>query len=76
MEINKAMKLLLETSKNYKSVSVRAARFFFVSNDLIKLNPMYQFTHEWFLGYFKQLLSRIVQSEHMNTKKEEQVRDL
>ena len=53
MEINKAMKLLLETSKNYKPVSVRAARFFFVSNDLIKLNPMYQFTHSWFLSYFK-----------------------
>ena len=41
MLINNAMKQLMSTSKIYKPVSLRAARFFFVANDLVKLNHMY-----------------------------------
>ena len=56
MEINNSMKLLMATSKLYKPVSQRASKFFFVANDLVKLNNMYQFTHEWFIGFFRQLV--------------------
>ena len=76
LEINKAMKMLLETSKHYKPVSMRAARFFFVSNDLVKLNSMYQFTHEWFLGFFKKLLGSLILTEDLRAKKDDQVREL
>ena len=38
LEIQNSMKLLMETSKLYRPVSARAAKFFFVANDLVKLN--------------------------------------
>ena len=76
LEINKAMKLLLEVSKSYKPVSMRAARFFFVSNDLVKLNSMYQFTHEWFLGFVKKLLQSAVALDDPRVKKDDHVRYL
>ena len=41
LEIQNSMKLLMETSKLYRPVSARAAKFFFVANDLVKLNNMY-----------------------------------
>ena len=55
---------------------MRAARFFFVSNDLVKLNSMYQFTHEWFLGFFKKLLQKEFMLDDPRLKKEDQVRYL
>ena len=52
MEIKNAMTTLMRTSKIYKSISVRAAKFFYLIADLVKLNNMYQFTHEWFFDFF------------------------
>ena len=49
LEINNAMKILMNTSKVYKPLSMRAAKYFFLVNDLVKLNELYQFTHEWFI---------------------------
>ena len=58
MEIKNAMTLLMRTSKIYKPISVRAANFFYLIADLSKLNVMYQFTHEWFFDFFRNLLAR------------------
>ena len=52
IEIKNSMTLLMRTSKIYKPVSVRAAKFFYLITDLVKLNNMYQFTHEWFFDFF------------------------
>lgn len=70
MEINNSMKLIMQTSKLYKPVSTRAAKFFFVANDLSKLNTMYQFTHEWFIQLFKKLISRTLIDDSTLKKKE------
>ena len=48
---------LVEVSKLYKSISMRAARYFFTATDLIKLNKMYLFTNEWFFTFFYKLLA-------------------
>ena len=56
IEIQNSMEELLEVSKMYKGISMRAARYFFISADLIKLNTMYLFTHEWFFSFFNKLL--------------------
>ena len=48
----------MATSNTYKGISIRAARYFFISAALIKLNPMYLFTHEWFFGFFNELLAQ------------------
>ena len=74
MEINNSMKLLMQTSKLYKPVSQRAAKFFFVANDLVKLNNMYQFTHEWFISFFSELVSRTLIDDNTQKKKEEAIR--
>ena len=58
MEIKNAMNLLMKTSKIYKPISVRAAKFFYLIADLVKLNNMYQFTHEWFFEFFRNLLAK------------------
>ena len=52
IEIKNAMTILMRTSKIYKPLSVRAAKFFYLCADLVKLNNMYQFTHEWFKDFF------------------------
>ena len=41
MEIKNAMTILMRTAKIYKPVSVRAAKFFYLITDLVKLNNMY-----------------------------------
>lgn len=76
MEINNAMKLLMTTSKMYKPVSMRAAKFYFVANDIVKLNNMYQFTHEWFIGFFTKLVSETIIDDTNKQKKEESIRKL
>lgn len=48
----------MEQSKSYKFVSVRAAKFFFLAAEMVKINPMYQFTHEWFLEFIKSIIKR------------------
>lgn len=58
VQINKAVKHLMDSSKTYKFVSVRAAKFFFLAAELVKINPMYQFTHEWFLEFLKTIIKR------------------
>ena len=56
LEIKNAMTILMRTSKIYKPISVRAAKFFYLISDLVKLNNMYQFTHEWFFEFFRNLI--------------------
>ena len=58
IEIKNAMSLMMTTSKIYKPVSVRAAKFFYLISDLVKLNNMYQFTHEWFFTFFRNLVQK------------------
>ena len=58
IEIKNAMTILMRTAKIYKPVSVRAAKFFYLISDLVKLNNMYQFTHEWFFSFFNQQLEK------------------
>ena len=48
---------LIEVSKYYKGISIRAARYFFIATELIKLNSMYLFTDGWFFGFFAKLLN-------------------
>ena len=69
IEINCAMYTLIETSKMYKPVSQRAAKFFFIANELFKLNNMYQFTHEWFIGFFNKLVIETVINDASKRKK-------
>lgn len=58
LTINRSMEQLVATSNTYKGISIRAARYFFISSALIKLNAMYLFTHEWFFGFFNELLQK------------------
>ena len=51
------MIMLMKVSKLYKPLSVRAAKFFYLIMDLVKLNNMYQFTHEWFKEFFQDFLN-------------------
>ena len=78
IDINESMEQLVEVSKAYKSISMRAARFFFVSVDLIKLNSMYLFTREWFFSFFTKLLTKysetIAHNEQMS--KPERIKQL
>ena len=76
LEIQNSMKLLMETSKLYRPVSARAAKFFFVANDLVKLNNMYQFTHEWFIGFFGDLVRKTIIDDDTERKKKEAIRKL
>lgn len=41
MHIKNSMTVLLQTSKIYKPISVRAAKFFYLITALVKLNNMY-----------------------------------
>ena len=75
-EINNSMKILMQTSKLYKPVSQRAAKFFFVANDLVKLNNMYQFTHEWFISFFSKLVTETIIDDSTKKRKEEAIRRL
>ena len=51
------MKMLMRTSKLYKPISVRAAKFYYLVADLVKLSNMYQFTQEWFITFFKGVIA-------------------
>ena len=51
IEIRRAMEILMKTSQTYKPFTVRAARYFFIVQDLEKLNPLYQFTHKQFYDF-------------------------
>lgn len=53
------MKTLLTITALYKSAAVRAKQFFFLANDLTKLNPIYVFTHEWFISIFTDKLKEV-----------------
>ena len=72
MEIKNAMTILMRTSKVYKPLSVRAAKFFFLIADLVKLNNMYQFTHDWFLQFFAQQISKFNWSVYKVSMKEKE----
>ena len=76
LEINHAMQVLLATSKMYKPVSTRAAKFFFVANDIVKLNNMYQFTHEWFISFFTKLVQETIIDDSSQKRKELSIRKL
>ena len=54
--ISNSMSQMMKKSKMYKSLSVRAAKYFYLIVDLVKLNNMYQFTHEWFKKFFQDFL--------------------
>ena len=41
IEIKNTMKILMRASKIYKPISVRAAKFFYLIADLVKLNNLY-----------------------------------
>ena len=62
IEIKKSMDGLIKISKFYKPLTVRAAKFFFLSQDLVKLNPLYQFTHSWFKDFFQRQLEIVSQN--------------
>lgn len=51
------MKMLMRTSKLYKPISVRAAKFYYLIADLVKLSNMYQFTQDWFMTFFKGVIA-------------------
>ena len=70
------MKSLMTTSKLYKPVSTRAAKFYFVASDIVKLNNMYQFTNEWFIGFFTKLIKDTIIDDTSTKKKEESIRKL
>ena len=53
------MKTLLTITALYKSAAVRAKQFFVLANDLTKLNPIYVFTHEWFISIFTNKLKEV-----------------
>ena len=76
MEINNSMKILMQISKIYKPVSQRASKYFFVAFDLVKINNMYQFTHEWFVGFFTKLVSETIIDDSTARKKEESIRKM
>ena len=59
----------MRASKIYKPISVRAAKFFFMIADLVKLNNLYQFTHEWFLAIFVRLVREFPWSIYKNKEK-------
>ena len=50
------MKNLLIRSQAYKPLSIRAAKYFFVVNDMVKMNSLYQFTHEWFIEFYTEII--------------------
>jgi len=66
----------MNTSKLYKPVSLRAAKFFFIVNDIVKLNTMYQFTHDWFISFFSKLVQETMIDDSSKKKKEESIRRL
>ena len=66
MEINNAMKKLIRTGTIYKPISVRAANFYYLIAELAKLDIMYQFTQEWFLEFFRELLVSFGWEAHCN----------
>ena len=72
IEIKNAMTVLMRQSKIYKSLSVRAAKFFYMINDLKKLNSMYQFTHEWFINFFRGMLKKFRWGEYLTTNKKKE----
>ena len=51
------MIIMMKVSKLYKPLSIRAAKFFYLIMELVKLNNMYQFTHEWFKKFFQDFLN-------------------
>jgi hypothetical protein len=64
------MKTLLTITALYKSAAVRAKQFFFLGNELTKLNPIYVFTHEWFLTIFTNKLKEVDHSKTIVQKAE------
>ena len=77
-EINSTMKLLMKQSKLYQPLSLRASKFYFVANDILKLNNMYHFTAEWFREFFKSLIinKNIKIDDTDKKKKKESIRNL
>jgi hypothetical protein len=69
MEIKNAMTILMRTGKIYKPISVRAAKFFYLCADLVKLNTLYQFTHEWFFAFFLDLVRKFPWRTYANSPK-------
>ena len=72
------MTILMNMSKIYKPVSVRAAKFFYLITDLVKLNNMYQFTHEWFFTFFRNMVQNyhFMRNENSSKVKERAINKL
>jgi len=47
------MKRIDDTREGFRSCGKRAAVLFFVLNDLSKINPMYQFSLDWYKALFE-----------------------
>jgi len=47
------MKRIDEIRESYRSCGKRAAVLFFVLNDLAQINPMYQFSLDWYKTLFE-----------------------
>ena len=69
IEIKNSMVTLMKVSKLYKPLSVRAAKFFYLIMDMVKLNNMYQFTHDWFKDFFQDFLNHCRWPSESNQKR-------
>ncbi|CEM09924.1 unnamed protein product [Vitrella brassicaformis CCMP3155] len=52
VEQEKTQALINETRQSYRPVALRAAQLFFVISDMGNVDPMYQYSLEWFIDVF------------------------
>mgnify|MGYP003883881443 FL=1 len=64
----KTNETIMETRKAYKPVAFRVSRLFFCIADLANVDPMYQYSLEFYVGIFRLAIERAKQSDDITER--------
>ena len=76
VEAEQTSKVIQETRESYRPVAIRGSVLYFVIADLALIDPMYQYSLEFFMNLFKIRLDRSEASEDLKARLEILVNDV
>jgi dynein heavy chain, axonemal len=74
-EAAKTQKVIAKTRQGYKPVAFHASILFFAIADLMAIDPMYQYSLDWFITLFKQAIDVSEKADVLINNKEEKLQD-
>ena len=76
VEAEQTAKVIQETRENYRPVAIRGSVLYFVIADLALIDPMYQYSLEFFMKLFRIRLDKSEASDQLAGRLEILINDL